>query len=239
MSQILFVDDDKITLKLVKGILEGAGYTALLASDPREALEILEKHTIDALITDANMPGGISGFDLVKTVKNRPEYKALPTALLTGRREKKDIAMGLAVGADDYIIKPIDPLILLGKIESLLKRRPAQVTPTHFPERPVRLPATWDVETQITTVSERGLTLWSAISAPVDGKIKIKSEFFKTIGIEAPILRVVGFSRDPSQTQTTMYFINTIFIGLTDTELQKIRQWLITNPGLANKPKAS
>src|SRR5438105_4750767 len=118
MIQVLFVDDDRVTLKLVKGILEGAGYAVIICTDPREALDRMEREKVDVIISDANMPGGISGFDFVKTIRGRSEYRDLPVALLTGRREKRDIQMGLQVGADDYIIKPIDPLVLLGKIET-------------------------------------------------------------------------------------------------------------------------
>jgi len=228
MIQVLFVDDDRVTLKLVKGILEGAGYSVIAVADPREALDVLERENVDILISDANMPGGVSGFDLVRTIRTMYKFKDLPIALLTGRREKRDIQMGLQSGADDYIIKPIDPLILLGKIETLLKKRTLQVQVTPFAERSVRAPATWDVDTQITQVSEQGMTIWSALSSPVDAKLRVKSEFFGVLGIDPPMLRVIGFSRDPNN--PTMYFINTAFIGMNDNEMQKIRSWLMTSP---------
>src|SRR3954471_15653832 len=92
---ILFVDDDKVALKMVKGILESAGYGVTVTMDPREALEKLTHYHFDLLISDANMPGGISGFDLVRTIRSQPRFGDLTIALLTGRREKQDIRQGL------------------------------------------------------------------------------------------------------------------------------------------------
>jgi CheY-like chemotaxis protein len=233
MINILFIDDDKVTLKLVKDILESSGYSVVTTPDPRDGLDRLEREVFDLIITDANMPGGVSGFELIKTIRGKPKFAHLPIAMLTGRRDKKDIQLGLDSGADDYIIKPIDPMILLGKIQSLLKKRPP--TTNNFPEGPVRKKAEWDVETQITYVSERGLTLWSPLFAPMDTKLKVRSDFFAQIGIECPYLRVTGYTRDPSN--ASMYFISANFIGLTDTELQKIRQWL--NSNIASLKKSS
>jgi CheY-like chemotaxis protein len=249
MTHVLFVDDDRVSLKLVRGILEGAGYGVHTSTDPREALELMAKEKVDIVISDANMPGGISGFEFVRTIRMRPEFKDLPVALLTGRREKRDIQMGLQSGADDYIIKPIDPLVLLGKIETLLKKKPFASTQGTVPtvngtvppvnhgatisvDRPVRLAATWDMETVIVQASDRGLTLWSSLTAAVDTRVKVKSEFFARVGIEPPMLRIIGFTRDPAQ--VAKYYINTTFENISDSDVQKLRAWIATTT-----PKAS
>lgn len=227
MTKVLFVDDDRVALKMVKSILESAGYLVTTTGDPRDALDRLEKEPFDLLISDANIPGGVSGFDLVKTVRSRMHFDKMAIALLTGRREKKDIQYGLDCGANDYIVKPIDPDILLAKVEGLVKKKPDQHPPTRFAERSVRQAADWDLSVQITYISERGMTLRAPLPAPVDSKVQIRSSFFKTIGIEPPILRVASCNRDPSD--NNMYFINTVFIGMHDSELQKIRSWIFSS----------
>ena len=234
MVRILFIDDDKMTLKLVQGIFEHAGYSVITSSDPRIAIERLEKKQIDLVITDANMPGGMSGFDLVKTIRARKEFDEIPVAILTGRREKKDIQLGLSCGANDYIIKPIDPHILLGKVESLIKQKPTGVAKTNFAEGAVRQAASWELEVEIIHISERGITLRTPLSLPIDKKIKINSSFFASVGIEVPLLRVNGFTKDTS-TQDFFFFIDTSFVGVTDTELQKVRSWIFANCGQKNK----
>jgi len=229
---VLFVDDDKVALKMVKTILESAGFIVTLSSDPRDALEQLARGNFDIFISDANMPGGISGFDLVKTIRSQKQYDKMAVALLTGRREKKDIKLGLDSGADDYIVKPIDPDILLAKVEGLLKKKNPS-TITRFAERPVRSDAFWEITIQITYISERGINLWVPFAPPIDSRLQIRSDFFGIVGIEPPFLRVVAVNKAPHN--DGMYFAITQFIGANDSELQKIRQWINTSGKLEGK----
>src|ERR1700756_3638022 len=120
MFNVLVVDDDKDFLRVVQKVLEAGGYSVVVATDAMDALEQLAKEVFDLVLSDANMPGG-SGFDLVRTLRRHPLTSAIPIALLTGRREKQDVAKGLASGADDYIVKPIDPDLFLDKVSSLLQ----------------------------------------------------------------------------------------------------------------------
>jgi DNA-binding response OmpR family regulator len=221
MVSVLFIDDDKVTLKMVRSILESAGYSVITTTDARDGLDRLEREPVDMIITDANIPGGISGFELVRTVRKHPKFANLPIAILTGRREKKDIEKGLECGANDYIIKPIDPHILLGKIDSLLTKRTAETRTARFSEGPVRQLAQWQMNLEITYVSERGLTLVTPLPIPVDTKLKLTSSFYEQVGISSPVLRVIGFTKDGAI--DNRYFVSATFIGLNDTDLQKIR----------------
>lgn len=223
MIKVLFVDDDKVTQKLVKEILSGAGYSVVVSDDPRDAFEKLNIEPFDVVLTDINIPGGFSGFAFVKTMRSYPKFQKMPIAMITGRRDKKDIQLGLECGADDYILKPIDPMILISKVESLVKKT-GVTSNIQFPEGPVRQKAVWNVEAEINYVSERGLTLSSPVSAVEDAKMRINSEFFNQIGIQPPLLRVVSCTKNPVNSH--LYEIKTTFIGLNDSELQKIRGWL-------------
>src|ERR1019366_7938676 len=101
---------------------------------------------------------------LVNTLRKHPLTAMIPIALLTGRRAKEDVAKGLASGADDYIVKTIDPYLFLEKIGSLLKNRPPEFRPEiNFAESAASMPANWNVLTEIVRISEKGLTLHSPI----------------------------------------------------------------------------
>ncbi len=226
MINILFVDDDKVTQKLVKGILNSAGYSVTTLSDPRDAFDRLNSEHFDIIITDANMPGGISGFDFIRTIRRTEKFSKIPVAMLTGRRDAKDIQLGLEVGANDYILKPIDPLILLGKVEGLFKKRSPEISKTVFQEGPVRQRANLNLDLEIVYLSERGMVITSPLIAIEDSKMKIQSEFFGQLGINPPILRVTSCTPDPSN--PNIFLIKTNFIGLSDTDLQKIRNFLNT-----------
>jgi hypothetical protein len=166
----------------------------------------------------------INGFDLVKTISQNARGFGTAVALLTGRREKRDVERGLLSGADDYLLKPIDPDIFLSKIENLISKKAAQVPQIHFSEARTQIKAEWEVLTTITQLSEQGMTLLSPILGVKNSKIKITSPLFTEIGIEPPILRVLESILDPSGSHK--YFTKVSFVGLADTELQKIRFWI-------------
>lgn len=227
MASILFVDDDKVTQKLVKDILDVAGYDVIVLGDPRDAYDRLQQEHFDCLVTDVNMPGGFSGFDLVRATRKLEKTAKLPIAVVTGRRDPKDIMTGVQVGADDYIVKPIDPHIFLGKIESLLNKKGGYAQQNKFPEGPVRKPSSVEINLEITYVSERGVMLQSPVLIPEGNKIHVKSDFYVQIGIKAPLLRVI--SCEAHREFKDQFIVNANFYGLSDTDLQKVRSWLNTN----------
>lgn len=119
MFSILLVDDDADVRRLVKKILEKGGYSVVTVDNGLSALDDLNSHQYDLLLSDANMPQ-YSGFDLIRAVRRQPRHKGMSIAMLTGRREKQDIQTAIELAVDDYIVKPINPEVLLGKIEKIL-----------------------------------------------------------------------------------------------------------------------
>lgn len=122
MSKILLVDDDADIRRFVKKILERDGHDIVVVENGLTALNELNNDTYDLLLSDANMPQ-YSGFDLIKTIRLQAKHKDLLIAMLTGRREKQDIQMAIDLGVKDYIIKPIDPQMLLQKVRKILESR--------------------------------------------------------------------------------------------------------------------
>ena len=129
MVRILLVDDDPNILRLGEKILSHANYEVHVAESALGAMDILNSNRIfDALISDANMPE-YSGFDLIKTIKKDRRFDNLAVAMLTGLREKKDIEKAIHAGVDDYIVKPLDPLLFLKKVENLFSKKPPEERP--------------------------------------------------------------------------------------------------------------
>ena len=117
----LIVDDDTDVLKVISKLLELKNHTVVTAENALEAIDRITENNIDIVITDATMPE-YSGFDLIRSLKNNKKYASLTLAMLTGRREKEDIQHAMDLGVQDYIVKPIEPDVLLGKIESLVEK---------------------------------------------------------------------------------------------------------------------
>jgi two-component system response regulator MprA len=122
---ILVVDDTEMALTLVRDSLAKGGFTVRTASDGFEALVAIEKERPALIIADIMMPR-LSGLDLLKAVRNRPETRGIPFIMLSALDKAESVQAGLDLGADDYLTKPFKVGELLGKVRHFLKRRPEE-----------------------------------------------------------------------------------------------------------------
>lgn len=223
MSHILVVDDDELILKVAKSVLQKAGHAVTLAKDGHQALEILDQELFDIVITDANMPNGISGFQLAATIRKNERINNIPIMFLTGRKDKIDVARALESGADDYVVKPIDPDILLAKVDALINKKKQSYS---FAMAKLKANGTWNLEFEIVAMSEQGLNIVSRSTVPSGTKLRIDSDLFEIMGIKPPQIRVMTCT--PLQ-NTPAFFIEVSFVGLSESELHLIRRWVIAN----------
>lgn len=119
MFNILIVEDDKNLRKLMTTYVKRNGYTAYEAVNGNDALEVMDTTFIDLIVSDIMMPQ-MDGFELVKSLREA-NYK-VPILLVTGKSEIKDKKEGFLLGADDYMVKPIDMEEMILRIKVLLKR---------------------------------------------------------------------------------------------------------------------
>ena len=118
MYNILVVDDDKEIVKAIEIYLKREGYNIEKAYDGVEALKKLEETNVHLIILDIMMPNQ----DGLATLKKIREDKALPVILLSAKSEDYDKIAGLDIGADDYVTKPFNPLELVARVNSCLRR---------------------------------------------------------------------------------------------------------------------
>lgn len=119
-QKILVVDASPVSLELLGSLLADHGYEVLAAPDGPTALQCLETARPHLVLTELWLPV-MSGFDLVKQVRESAATSQVPIILLTARRNQEDIAYGLNLGADDYVQKPFDRAELLARIAVLLR----------------------------------------------------------------------------------------------------------------------
>ena len=119
MFDILVVEDDKNTRKLLTTILKNHGYNTLEATNGEEALDVLDHNHVDLMVLDVMMPH-MDGFELTKTL--RDSGSQLPILILSAKQNVVDIKQGFLVGIDDYLTKPFDFDVLLLRIKALLRR---------------------------------------------------------------------------------------------------------------------
>ena len=119
MFRILVADDDKNTRILLKAVLEGEGYTVLLAEDGALALKALEREHIDLVVLDIMMPH-MDGYAF--TAALREGNSDLPILMVSAKQLPEDRKQGFLVGTDDYMTKPVDTEEMLLRIRALLRR---------------------------------------------------------------------------------------------------------------------
>lgn len=119
MFNILIVEDDKNLRKLIVTCLKKNSYNTYEAFNGNEALEVLDQNYIDLIISDVMMPE-MDGFQLIKELRDS-KYKT-PILLITAKSDIKDKKQGFLLGADDYMVKPINIEELLLRVQVLLRR---------------------------------------------------------------------------------------------------------------------
>jgi two-component system, OmpR family, alkaline phosphatase synthesis response regulator PhoP len=120
---ILVVEDDTDIQQLVSYNLIKSGFNVTCADSGEEALQLLSRETVDAIVLDLMLPGK-SGNEVCQALRSQEATRALPIIMLTAKSEEDDIVAGLEFGADDYVTKPFSPRVLIARIEAALRRTP-------------------------------------------------------------------------------------------------------------------
>ena len=118
MQKILVCDDDKEIVEAISIYLTGEGFEVIGVHDGTEALKVLEAGDIDLLILDVMMPG----LDGIRTTLMVREKSSVPIIILSAKSEDADKILGLNIGADDYLTKPFNPLELVARVKSHIRR---------------------------------------------------------------------------------------------------------------------
>ena len=121
---ILIADDSPTMRAMLVSTIESLGdYRIVEASSGFEALRLLPREKVDLILTDINMPD-INGLELISYLRNNANYLTIPVIIISTEGSQKDIEKGRLLGANEYLIKPIDHAKLQGLISSYLSNGP-------------------------------------------------------------------------------------------------------------------
>ncbi|HAZ13943.1 MAG: DNA-binding response regulator [Bdellovibrionales bacterium GWA2_49_15] len=119
--KVLVVEDEEDILELIHFHLFKEQYEIFLARDGEEALSMAKKERPDLVLLDLMIPK-IHGLEVCQKLKSDPETKGISIIMVTAKSEESDIIKGLELGAEDYIIKPFAPKVLIARVKALLRR---------------------------------------------------------------------------------------------------------------------
>lgn len=219
MKTVLIVDDQTSVLLTLEAILKKEGVIVVSCTNSLDAFENIQREKFDVVITDAVMPMGTSGFSLISTIRSQPSAnQKVPILMLTGKRDPADVEKAISVGANDYMIKPIDPDVLLSKLKKLLVQKSDQAD---FVHASVNKPASLPMKLTIISTSEISVKFNSDVGF-IPGQIyKISSDFFNIFEKNSASVRV-----NTSELKTDHYEISANYVGLSEKELSHIRTWI-------------
>jgi DNA-binding response OmpR family regulator len=131
-KQLLLVEPDPQSLRVLEVSLKKAGFSVTTAGDGSDAIQKVELSTPDLILSDTRLPR-LDGYELVRRLKERPDYAAIPVVFLTGQRSIEDKIRGLELGVEDYLTKPIFVRELIARVNLLLARRTHDSMATSVP----------------------------------------------------------------------------------------------------------
>lgn len=140
-ATILVVDDHPWNRDIMRRRLEHSGFRVVTAASGPEALELLARDPVDLVLLDIMMPG-MTGFEVLKTVRLTRSPAALPVIMVTAKTDSVDVVEALSLGANDYVTKPVDYPVALARVRAHLGIRQAvrvEVSPAVEPQNPAQV----------------------------------------------------------------------------------------------------
>ena len=118
-KEILIVDDEPSIVVPIQFLMEQQGYSVIIAENGHDALDVIYKYIPDLVLLDIMLPG-IDGYEVCEIVRLNPKLRGIKIIFLTAKGREVEIAKGLALGADAYIVKPFSNTELVAKVKELL-----------------------------------------------------------------------------------------------------------------------
>jgi CheY-like chemotaxis protein len=119
---VLGVDDQPENIMMLESILESQGFTFFGAASGMDCLSLVQRVNPRLILLDVQMPL-LDGFETCRRLRRVPEYRSIPVAFLTARKEVEDVRKGIAAGGNDFIVKPFDPVKLVNRVVHWTSRR--------------------------------------------------------------------------------------------------------------------
>lgn len=219
MKTVLIVDDQTSVLVTLEAILKKEGFIVISCTNSLDAFENIQREKFDVVVTDAVMPMGTSGFSLISTIRSQPSQNSkVPILMLTGKRDPADVEKAISVGANDYMIKPIDPDVLISKLKKLMAQNSDQ---SDFVHAKVNQAASVPMKISIISTSEVSVKFSSDVGFIPGHIYKISSDFFNIFEKTTVSIRV-----NTSDLKNNLFEVSGNYVGLSEKELSHIRTWI-------------
>lgn len=118
---VVAADDDPTTTAIVRAVVSQNAMICHTAADGKTALELVRRHRPGVVVLDVNMPF-LGGFEVLAAIRNDSEISATPVVMLTSVQQESDVVRAFSLGADDYVVKPFNPMELLARLKRIVRK---------------------------------------------------------------------------------------------------------------------
>lgn len=214
---ISITDDNESDLTLATFLVEQEGFVAIARNDGYATLDAIADESIFMFIIDLQMPN-IKGVDLIRRIRRMQKFKNSLILVMSARRETRDVKSALDAGANDYIVKPIDPEIFKNKLINLSGSVDRQWADFPVPHEEGINEVAVLMNCKASTISEVSLVVMSPFALEVGSTKDIRAEILEKIGIPQVTVRIKSCDK-----VNGMFQIRFEFVGMVEGARQKIR----------------
>ena len=218
---VLIVDDDQDILKLLNKILTGAGFTVLMATSPEDGRKLLAENPPHVIISDLHMEPE-DGFAFIRSIKMNKQYAHLPILVLSALNDFSSVKKAIALGVNDYVIKPLQAPMLVRKLRKALFNKDFITW-----EAPLGLEPMLNGEfpAEVVAIGETGYSLSGPFKLTPNKDVKVSFAEFHELNIDRCHQRSTTMVRSYSPAG---HFLNDVtFVGIGEDSTSRIRQLVI------------
>jgi two-component system chemotaxis response regulator CheY len=217
---ILVVDDDEDMLKLLERILSTAGFRVLQSKNPADARKILEVDPPHVILSDLHMEPE-NGFRFIQSIRSQKQYAAVPILVLSALKDFHSVKKAIALGINDYVIKPLQAPMLLRKLRKALLNK--DFVKWDIPDSQ-EITVSVLIDAQVSAIGETGCNLKGPFKISAGKEIRILTPEFSSMELENIVQKA---TQNLEVYQSGGHFINDItFVGISEAAASKIRQYV-------------
>lgn len=218
LKTILVVDDDEDMLKLLNKVLTAAGFKVLIASNPKDGRKILSSEVPHVILSDLHMEPE-NGFSFIQSIRSQKQFDTIPVLVLSALNDFQSVKKAIALGVNDYVIKPLQAPMLLRKLRKALLNKDFVKWEVPEGQEPIVEIA---FDSIVSSIGETGCHLKGPFKITSGKEVKILCPEFISLELDKVHHRASNFLK----VYQAGGFVNDItFVGISENAASKIRQF--------------